>query len=102
MVLLEELRSIAKSVELHLGLGRSAEGRAAEWGAERTEPPARDTDAPLDEFSRRRPIAATRGIQLFEEEVEAARPMADFDAEYKVGERGVLSFLRVTYRSLKK
>jgi hypothetical protein len=34
MVLLEELRSIAKSVEFHLGAGRSAEGRAAdeiEW-----------------------------------------------------------------------
>jgi cyclase len=36
-----------------------------------------------------------------EEEVEAARPMADYDAKYKVGERGVVSFLRVTYRSLK-
>jgi hypothetical protein len=34
MVLLEELRSIAKSVEFHLGAGTSAEGRAAdeiEW-----------------------------------------------------------------------
>jgi hypothetical protein len=34
MVLIEELRSIAKSVEFHLGAGASAEGRAAdeiEW-----------------------------------------------------------------------
>jgi hypothetical protein len=28
--------------------------------------------------------------------------MVDYNATYKVNERGILSFLRVTYRSLKK
>jgi hypothetical protein len=37
-----------------------------------------------------------------EKEVEAARRMVDYNATYKVNERGILSFLRVTYRSLKK
>jgi cyclase len=37
-----------------------------------------------------------------EDDVVAARPNADYDAKLKVSERGIKSFLRVTYRSLKK